>query len=117
MSIRNVKASTPRSQSNTKTYESYIRNMASSPNMGSSTTNTSHPPAPPSVGVGPMPPSAGVSKSPMEAGGFTLQADALALGNPVQGDTVSFTVDGVDKGIATLGTPILLKNQAAPPTL
>ena len=114
MSVSNVKKNTPRSQSNTKTYESYIRNAASSPNMGSSTTNTSHPPAPPSVGVGPMPPSASVSKSPMEAGGFTLQADALALGNPVQGDTISFTVDSVDKGIATLGTPILLKNQAPP---
>ena len=113
MSLKNVKASTPRSQSNTRTYESYIRNMASSPNMGSSTTNTSHPPAPPSVGVGPMPPSTGVSK-PETAGGFTLQADALALGNPVQGDTISFTVDSVDKGIATLGTPILLKNQAPP---
>ena len=113
MSTKNVKASTPRSQSNTKTYESYIRNMASSPNMGSSTTNTSHPPAPPIVGVGPMPPSTGVSK-PETAGGFTLQADALALGNPVQGDTISFTVDSVDKGIATLGTPILLKNQATP---
>jgi hypothetical protein len=60
-----------------------------------------------------MPPSAGVSK-PAEAGGFTLQADALALGNPVQGDTVSFTVDSVDQGIATLGTPILLKNGATP---
>ena len=113
MSVSNVKKNTPRSQSNTKTYESYIRNMASSPNMGSSTTNTSHPPAPPSVGVGPMPPSTGVSK-PETAGGFTLQADALALGNPVQGDTISFTVDSVDKGIATLGTPILLKNQAPP---
>jgi hypothetical protein len=115
MSGKNVKASTPRSQSNTRTYESYIRNMASSPNMGSSTTNTSHPPAPPSIGVGPMPPSAEVSK-PETAGGFTLEVDSLALGNPVQGDTISFTVDSVDKGIATLGTPILLKNKV-PPTL
>ena len=114
MSIAKVKASTPRSQSNTRTYESYIKNAVSSPNMGSSTTNTSHPSAPPSVGVGPMPPSTGVSKSPMEAGGFTLQADSLALGNPMAGDTVSFTVASVDQGIATLGTPILLKNQAPP---
>jgi hypothetical protein len=113
MSVKNVKGSTPRSQSNTKTYESYIRNAVSSPNMGSSTTNTSHPSAPPSVGVGPMPPSAGVSK-PATAEGFTLQADALALGNPAQGDTVSFTVDSVDQGIATLGTPVLLKNSATP---
>jgi len=62
-----------------------------------------------------MPPSTETSK-PATAGGFTLQVDSLALGNPVQGDTISFTVDSVDKGIATLGTPILLKNQA-PPTL
>ena len=113
MSVKNVKASTGRSQSNQKTYQHFIQNMVSSPNMGASTTNTSHPSAPPSVGVGPMPPSTGVSK-PETAGGFTLQADALALGNPVQGDTISFTVDSVDKGIATLGTPILLKNQAPP---
>jgi len=113
MSVSKVKASTPRSQSNAKTYESYIRNMASSPNMGSSTTNTSHPPAPPSIGVGQTPPSTAMSK-PETAGGFTLQADALALGNPAQGDTVSFTVAQVDQGIATLGTPILLKNGATP---
>jgi hypothetical protein len=115
MSTKNIKASTPRSQSNTRTYESYIRNMASSPNMGSSTTNTSHPPAPPSVGVGQTPPSAEVSK-PATAGGFTLDVDGMALGNPVQGDTVSFTVSAVAQGIATLSEPILLKNQA-PPTL
>jgi hypothetical protein len=115
MSVKNVKGSTPRSQSNTKTYEAYIRNMASSPNMGSSTTNTSHPPAPPSVGVGPMPPSAGVSKS-TRAGGFTLQADSLSLGNPEAGDTISFTVSTVAQGIATLSQPILLKNKV-PPTL
>ena len=112
MSVSNVKKNTPRSQSNTRTYESYIRNMASSPNMGSSTTNTSHPPAPPSVGVGQTPPSAEVSKSPMEAGGFTLEVDALALGTPIQGDTVSFTVSAVRQGIATLSEPILLKNEA-----
>jgi hypothetical protein len=47
---------------------------------------------------------------PQTAGGFTLQADALALGNPVQGDTISFTVSVVDKGIATLAEPVLLKN-------
>jgi len=116
MSLKNVKGSTPRSQSNQKTYEAYIRNAASSPNMGASTTNTSHPSAPPSVGVGQTPPSTEVSKSPMETGGFTLQADALALGNPAAGDTVSFTVDSVDQGVATLGTPILLKNKV-PPTL
>jgi hypothetical protein len=116
MSVSKVKASTPRSQSNQRTYEAYIRNQASSPNMGRSTTNTSHPPAPPSVGVGQTPPSASVSKTPTETGGFTLQADALALGNPAQGDTVSFTVDSVDMGVATLGTPVLLKNNA-PPTL
>jgi hypothetical protein len=115
MSVKVVKASTPRSQSNTRTYEAYIRNAASSPNMGRSTTNTVHPPAPPSIGVGQTPPNAAVSK-PAEAGGFTLQADALALGNPAQGDTVSFTVDSVDQGVATLGTPILLKNKV-PPTL
>ena len=113
MSLKNVKGSTPRSQSNTRTYESYIRNMASSPNMGASTTNTSHPPAPPSVGVGPTPPSAETSK-PSGAGGFTLDADAFALGNPAQGDTVSFTVSAVTRGIATLSEPILLKNQAPP---
>jgi hypothetical protein len=113
MSTKNVKASTPRSQSNQRTYESYIRNMASSPNMGSSTTNTSHPPAPPSIGVGQTPPSAEVSK-PTTAGGFTLEADALALGNPVQGDTVSFTVASVNQGVAILETPILLKNNATP---
>jgi hypothetical protein len=56
-----------------------------------------------------------VSK-PAEAGGFTLEADAMALGTPAQGDTVSFTVVKVDMGIATLGEPVLLKNQA-PPTL
>jgi hypothetical protein len=60
-----------------------------------------------------MPPSAEASK-PAEAGGFTLQVDAVALGTPVQGDTVSFTVSAVDKGIATLAQPILLKNQAPP---
>jgi hypothetical protein len=53
----------------------------------------------------------------MEAGGFTLQADALALGNPAQGDTVSFSVLTVDKGVATLGDFVLLKNKQAPPTL
>jgi len=118
MSTKNVKASTPRSQSNQRTYESYIRNMASSRNMGESTTNTSHPsmpPAPPSIGVGQTPPSTAVSKPPT-AGGFTLEADALALGNPVQGDTISFTVESVDQGVAVLGTPVLLKNKV-PPTL
>ena len=115
MSGKNVKSSTPRSQSNTKTYESYIRNMASSPNMGSSTTNTSHPPAPPSIGVGQTPPSAEVSK-PETAGGFTLDVDSLALGNPIQGDTISFTVSAVTQGIATLSEPILLKTKV-PPTL
>ncbi|MFA5379110.1 MAG: hypothetical protein WC455_25365 [Dehalococcoidia bacterium] len=115
MSVSNIKKSTPRSQSNQRTYESYIRNMASSPNMGRSTTNTSHPPAPPSIGVGQTPPSAEVSK-PETAGGFTLEVDSLALGNPTIGDTVSFTVASVDRGVAVLGTPILLKNKV-PPTL
>ncbi len=115
MSVKNVKASTPRSQSNRATYEAFIRNAASSPNMGRSTTNTSHPPAPPSIGVGQTPPNAEVSK-PAEAGGFTLEADAMALGTPAQGDTVSFTVVRLENGIATLGEPVLLKNQA-PPTL
>lgn len=115
MSTKNVRASTPRSQSNRATYESYIRNMASSPNMGASTTNTSHPPAPPSIGVGQTPPNAEMSK-PAEAGGFTLDVDAVALGTPMQGDTVSFTVVKLENGIATLGEPVLLKNQA-PPTL
>lgn len=115
MSGKNVKSSTPRSQSNQRTYESYIRNMASSPNMGSSTTNTSHPPAPPSIGVGQTPPSTAVSKPPT-AGGFTLEADSLALGNPVQGDTISFTVSAVQQGVATLSEPILLKTKV-PPTL
>lgn len=117
MSVKKVRGTTPRSQSNQRTYEAYIRNQAASPNMGASTTNTSHPPAPPSVGVGQSPPSASVSKAPAQGpGGFTLQADALALGNPERGDTVSFTVDSVDMGVATLGTPILLKNKV-PPTL
>jgi hypothetical protein len=111
VSIKNVKGSTPRSQSNTRTYEAYIRNAASSPNMGASTTNTVHPPAPPSIGVGQTPPNAEVSK-PAEAGGFTLDVDSLALGNPVQGDTVSFTVVKLGNGIATLGEPVLLKNGA-----
>jgi hypothetical protein len=115
MSLKNVKSSTPRSQSNQRTYESFIRNMASSPNMGRSTTNTSHPPAPPSIGVGQTPPSAEVSK-PETAGGFTLEVDSLALGNPVQGDTVSFTVSAVQQGVATLSEPILLKTKV-PPTL
>lgn len=79
--------------------------------MGSSTTNTVHPPAPPSIGVGQTPPNAEVSK-PAEAGGFTLDVDSLALGNPVQGDTVSFTVVKLGNGIATLGEPVLLKNGA-----
>jgi hypothetical protein len=48
----------------------------------------------------------------MEAGGFTLEVDALALGTPIQGDTVSFTVSAVAQGIATLSEPILLKNEA-----
>ena len=60
-----------------------------------------------------MPPNAEVSK-PAEAGGFTLEVDAMALGTPIQGDTVSFTVSAVVKGIATLSEPILLKNQAPP---
>jgi hypothetical protein len=60
-----------------------------------------------------MPPNAEASK-PETAGGFTLEVDALALGTPVQGDTVSFTVLKVDVGIATLGEPVLLKNQAPP---
>ena len=115
MSGKNVKSSTPRSQSNQRTYESYIRNMASSPNMGSSTTNTSHPPAPPSIGVGQTPPSTAVSKPPT-AGGFTLEVDSLALGNPIQGDTISFTVSAVQQGVATLSEPILLKTKV-PPTL
>ena len=116
MSTKNVKGSTPRSQSNRATYEAFIRNAASSPNMGRSTTNTTHPPmppAPPSIGVGQTPPNAEVSK-PAEAGGFTLEADAMALGTPSQGDTVSFTVVKVDMGIATLGEPVLLKNQVTP---
>jgi hypothetical protein len=53
---------------------------------------------------------------PAEAGGFTLDVDAVALGTPMQGDTVSFTVVKLENGIATLGEPVLLKNQA-PPTL
>lgn len=116
MSVSNVKKNTLRGQSNRATYEAFIRNAASSPNMGRSTTNTSHlamPPAPPSIGVGQTPPNAAVSKPP-EAGGFTLEVDALALGTPLQGDTVSFTVVNVEKGIATLGEPVLLKNNAPP---
>lgn len=111
MSQKNVKSSTLRGQSNRATYEAFIRNAASSPNMGRSTTNTSHPPAPPSIGVGQTPPNAAVSK-PAEAGGFTLEVDAMALGTPIQGDTVSFTVSAVSKGVATLANPILLKNEA-----
>jgi hypothetical protein len=113
MSVKNVKGNSQRSQSNRRTYESFIRNMASSPNMGKSTTNTPNPPAPPSIGVGQTPPSAGVSK-PATAGGFTLQADSLSLGNPAIGDTVSFTVSAVQRGIATLSEPVLLKNNAPP---
>ena len=115
MTVKNTRGNTLRGQSNRATYEAFIRDGPPSPNMGRSTTNRTTPPAPPSVGVGQMPPSAGVSK-PTEAGGFTLQADALALGTPVVGDTVSFTVSAVDKGIATLAQPILLKNKV-PPTL
>jgi len=113
MSGKNVKANTLRGQSNRATYEAFIRNAASSPNMGSSTTNTSHPPAPPSIGVGQTPPNAEVSK-PAEAGGFTLEVDAMALGTPLQGDTISFTVVKLENGIATLGDPVLLKNQETP---
>jgi hypothetical protein len=50
----------------------------------------------------------------MEAGGFTLDVDSLALGNPAIGDTVSFSVLTVDKGVATLGDFVLLKNSAPP---
>lgn len=116
MSVGKTRRETIRGASNRKTYEHFIRNMAQRPNMGEQTTNTSNPPAPPSVGVGQTPPyTTMASKTPGEgSGGFTLQADAIALGNPAQGDTVSFTVQSIEQGVAVLAEPVLLKNNAPP---